>query len=140
MSVFAYRAGATLGLSLALGCAAHGQSAEEFYKGRQIQMIVGYEVANDYDIGARLLARYLSKELPGNPTIVVQNMPQAAGVVSANYMAVKAARDGTRDRRHLAQSPQPGDDEASQHRGRPTKIQLARRDVLPRPRLCRLER
>jgi tripartite-type tricarboxylate transporter receptor subunit TctC len=95
MSVFAYRAGAALGLSLALTCAAHGQSAEEFYKGRQIQMIVGYEVANDYDIGARLLARYLSKELPGNPTIVVQNMPQAAGVVSANYMAVKAARDGT---------------------------------------------
>jgi tripartite-type tricarboxylate transporter receptor subunit TctC len=95
MSVFAYRAGAALGLSLALTCAAHGQSAEEFYKGRQINMIVGYEVANDYDIGARLLARYLSKELPGNPNVVVQNMQQASGVVAANYMYVKAARDGS---------------------------------------------
>ena len=74
---------------------AHAQSAEEFYKGRQIQMVVGYEVGNDYDIGARLLARYLSKELPGNPTIVVQNMPQASGVVAANYMALQAPRDGS---------------------------------------------
>jgi tripartite-type tricarboxylate transporter receptor subunit TctC len=86
---------AVAALAVAFSCGARAQTAEEFYKGRQIQMIVGYEVANDYDIGARLLARYLSKELPGNPTIVVQNMPQAAGVVSANYMAVKAARDGT---------------------------------------------
>jgi tripartite-type tricarboxylate transporter receptor subunit TctC len=86
---------AVAALAVAFSCGARAQTAEEFYKGRQIQMVVGYEVANDYDIGARLLARYLSKELPGNPTIVVQNMPQAAGVVSANYMAVKAARDGT---------------------------------------------
>jgi tripartite-type tricarboxylate transporter receptor subunit TctC len=75
--------------------AAHAQTAEEFYKGRQIQMVVGYEVGHDYDIGARLLARYLSKELPGNPTVVVQNMPQASGVVAANYIYLKAARDGT---------------------------------------------
>ena len=95
MSVFAYRAGAALGLLFALGYAAHGQTAEEFYKGRQINMIVGYEVGNDYDIGARLMARYLSKELPGNPTIVVQNMQQASGVVAANYMALKAAKDGS---------------------------------------------
>jgi tripartite-type tricarboxylate transporter receptor subunit TctC len=58
-------------------------------------MVVGYEVGNDYDIGARLLARYLSKELPGNPSVVVQNMQQASGVVAANYMALKAARDGS---------------------------------------------
>jgi tripartite-type tricarboxylate transporter receptor subunit TctC len=82
-------------IALAFIGAAHAQTAEEFYKGRQIQMVVGYEVGNDYDIGARLLARYLSKELPGNPTIVVQNMQQASGVVAANYMALKAARDGS---------------------------------------------
>jgi tripartite-type tricarboxylate transporter receptor subunit TctC len=74
---------------------AHAQNAEEFYRGRQIQMVVGYEVGNDYDVGARLLARYLSKELPGNPSVVVQNMPQASGVVAANYMYLKAARDGS---------------------------------------------
>jgi tripartite-type tricarboxylate transporter receptor subunit TctC len=91
----AYRPAAAVALVLALTSGAQAQSAEEFYKGRQIQMVVGYEVGNDYDIGARLLARYLSKELPGNPTIVVQNMQQASGVVAANYMALKAARDGS---------------------------------------------
>jgi tripartite-type tricarboxylate transporter receptor subunit TctC len=74
---------------------AYGQSAEEFYKGRTIQIVVAFEGGNDYDIGARLLARYLTRELPGNPAIVVQNMQQAAGVVAANYMAVRAARDGS---------------------------------------------
>ena len=95
MTMYAYRVVRRLRWPLALPSGAHGQSAEEFYKGRHAQMVVGYEVGNDYDIGARLLARYLSKELPGNPTIVVQNMPQAAGLVSANYMALRAARDGS---------------------------------------------
>jgi tripartite-type tricarboxylate transporter receptor subunit TctC len=76
MSAFAYRLVATLAATLGLASAASAQSAEEFYKGR-------------------LLARYLSKELPGNPTVVVQNMPQASGVVAANYMYLKAARDGS---------------------------------------------
>ena len=48
---------------MAYGQSAQGQSAEEFYKGRTIQMAVGYEVGNDYDIGARLLARHLTKDL-----------------------------------------------------------------------------
>ena len=82
-------------LAAAVSGGARAQTAEEFYKGRQITMVVGYEVGNDYDIGARLLARFLSKELPGNPTIVVQNMQQASGVVAANYMAIKAAKDGS---------------------------------------------
>jgi tripartite-type tricarboxylate transporter receptor subunit TctC len=100
MGAHAHRAVAVLGLALGLACAAQtqcaqAQSAEEFYNGRKIQMIVGYEVGNDYDIGARLLARYLSKELPGQPAIVVQNMPQASGVVAANYIYLRAARDGS---------------------------------------------
>lgn len=88
-------AAAAAALLACLGGAAHGQSAEEFYKGRTIQIVAAFEAGNDYDIGARLLARYLTKELPGNPSIVVQNMQQAAGVVAANYIAVRAARDGT---------------------------------------------
>ena len=98
MSV-AFRSVAAACLLACVGGIAHGQSAgqsaEEFYKGRTIQMVVGHEVGNDYDIGARLLARHLAKELPGSPTIVVQNMPQASGVVVANHMAVRAARDGS---------------------------------------------
>jgi len=95
MKAYGYRSAAVLAFTFAMSPSVHAQTAEEFYKGRQIQVVVGYEVGNDYDIGARLLARYLSKELPGNPTIVVQNMPQASGVVSANYMYVRAPRDGT---------------------------------------------
>jgi len=74
---------------------AQAQTAAEFYKGRQLTLVVGYEVGNDYDLGARLLAKYLSRQLPGQPTIVVQNMPQAAALASANYIYVRAPRDGT---------------------------------------------
>jgi tripartite-type tricarboxylate transporter receptor subunit TctC len=94
MPVFAVRS-VVAALAIGFTCSAQAQSAQEFYKNRQLTLVVGYEVGNDYDIGARLLARYLSKELPGNPTIVVQNMQQASGVVAANYMALKAARDGS---------------------------------------------
>ena len=66
-----------------LASSAHAQTAAEFYKGRQLTLVVGYEVGNDYDLGARLLAKYLAKQLPGQPTIVVQNMPQAAALASA---------------------------------------------------------
>jgi len=80
---------------IALSCGAHAQTAQEFYKGRQLTLVVGYEVGNDYDVGARLLAKYLSKQLPGQPVIVVQNMPQAAGLAAANFVYVRAPRDGS---------------------------------------------
>lgn len=89
------RSVAAAALIACLGGAAYGQSAEEFYKGRTIQIVGAFETGNDYDIGTRLLARYLSKELPGNPPVVVQSMPAASGVVAANYMAVRAPRDGS---------------------------------------------
>jgi tripartite-type tricarboxylate transporter receptor subunit TctC len=80
------------GLACALASAAR---AQDFYKGKQLQLIVGYEAGNDYDIGARLLAKFLPRYLPGQPTIIVQNMPQAASVVAANHLYIRAARDGT---------------------------------------------
>jgi tripartite-type tricarboxylate transporter receptor subunit TctC len=84
-----------VGVVAGLPATAAAQSAAEFYKNRQIQMVVGYEVGNDYDIGARLLAKYLSKQLPGQPAVVVQNQPQAAGLVTANFLYSRAARDGS---------------------------------------------
>src|SRR6266852_1227819 len=82
-------------LLLALSFGAHAQTPQEFYRNKQLQMIVGYEAGNDYDIGARLLATHLAKQLPGQSTVIVQNMPQAAALASANYLYVRAARDGT---------------------------------------------
>ena len=60
-----------------------------------MRVIVGHAVGNDYDVGTRFLARYLTKHIPGQPSIIVQNMPQAASIVAANYVAVQAPRDGT---------------------------------------------
>src|SRR5215213_9839305 len=95
MSALAYRLVAAATVVLGLSGGAEAQTAQEFYKGRPLTLVVGYEVGNDYDIGARLLAKHLPKQLPGQPTIVVQNMPQAAALASANYIYVRAPRDGT---------------------------------------------
>jgi tripartite-type tricarboxylate transporter receptor subunit TctC len=74
---------------------AFGQSAEDFYKGKQLRLIVGFPAGNDYDLGARLLVKYLPKYIPGHPNIIVQNMPQAASVAAANYLYAQGPRDGT---------------------------------------------
>src|SRR5262245_20164348 len=71
--------------------AAHSQ---DFYKGKTVRVIVGHNVGNDYDVGTRLLTKYLSKHIAGHPAMVVQNMPQAAGIASANFLHGQAPRDG----------------------------------------------
>jgi tripartite-type tricarboxylate transporter receptor subunit TctC len=86
---------AAVALALGVSFGAHGQATQNFYKSKQIQMIVGYEAGNDYDVGARLLAKYLAKHIPGQPTIIVQNMPQAQSIVAANFLQARAPRDGT---------------------------------------------
>lgn len=78
-----------------LAGAAKADPVADFYKGKQVQMLVGHSPGGGYDIYARLLARYLGRYVPGNPTIVAQNMTGAASLVSANYLYGKAARDGT---------------------------------------------
>lgn len=68
--------------------------SQDFYKGKTLRVVVGHNVGNDYDVGTRLLTKYLSKHIPGHPAIVVQNMPQAAGIASANFLHGQAPRDG----------------------------------------------
>jgi tripartite-type tricarboxylate transporter receptor subunit TctC len=82
-------------LTLVTSSIGHAQDTQTFYKGKQIRFIVGHNVGNDYDVGTRLLAKHLPKHIPGQPTIVVQNMPQAAGIAAANFLQTQAARDGT---------------------------------------------
>ncbi len=74
---------------------ARAQSEADFFKGKQIRVIVGFGAGNEYDIGARVLAHHLGKHIPGQPTVIVQNMPQAASIVAANYVYAQAPRDGT---------------------------------------------
>jgi tripartite-type tricarboxylate transporter receptor subunit TctC len=90
-----YRVAAGVAASLLLTQAAQAQSEQDFYRNKQIRMIVGYAAGNEYDIGARLLARYWEKHIPGNPKIIIQNMPQGASLQAANYLYNQAPRDGT---------------------------------------------
>src|SRR5262245_51741647 len=81
--------------ALLLGGCGQAAAQADFYKNKQIRMIIGHEVGNDYDLAGRVLARYLAKHIPGQPTIVVQNMPAAASIPAVNFLYAQAPRDGT---------------------------------------------
>lgn len=68
---------------------------EDFYKGKQIEIVVGYAPGGGYDVYARLLAQHMPKYLPGSPTFVVKNMPGAGSLRAANYLYNQAPKDGT---------------------------------------------
>jgi tripartite-type tricarboxylate transporter receptor subunit TctC len=65
------------------------------FKNRTVTIYSAGTAGGGYDFYSRLLARHIGRHLPGNPTIVVKNMPGAGGVVLANYLQARAARDGT---------------------------------------------
>ncbi len=67
----------------------------DFYKGRTIQVVVGYGPGGGNDVYARVLARHMSRHIPGQPGIIVQNMPGAGSLVAANHLASVAPKDGT---------------------------------------------
>lgn len=79
----------------ALGAAALADPVADFYRGRQLQMIVATAPGGDYDNRARLIARHIGRHIPGEPIVVPANMPGAVGVAAANYLANVAPRDGT---------------------------------------------
>ncbi len=74
---------------------AHADTAADFYKGKQVNLIVGYGPGGGYDIYARVLARHFGRFIPGNPNIVVQNMPGAGSLRAANHLYNIAPKDGT---------------------------------------------
>jgi tripartite-type tricarboxylate transporter receptor subunit TctC len=74
---------------------AHAETVADFYRGKQISVIIGTSAGNDYDFRARLLARHMGRFIPGEPTLVPRNMPGAGGINAANYFANVAAHDGT---------------------------------------------
>ena len=92
---------AMLGLASGIGTPHEGRAelanvaAADFFQGRQIELIVSSAVGGGYDAYARFLARHMGRFVPGNPTIVVKNMPGAGGRTAANYLAIRAPRDGT---------------------------------------------
>ena len=81
------------GLMLAHG--AHAQAPEEFYRGKTVVIDVGFGPGGGYDRHARTLARHFGRHLPGNPNVIVRNVPGAAGLVLANQLFQTAPKDGT---------------------------------------------
>src|SRR5512134_546551 len=73
---------------------ARSESAEDFFKGKQLSLIVGYNPGGSYDVYSRLAAQFLPKYLPGNPTIAVKHMPGVGSVKAANYLFTQAPKDG----------------------------------------------
>jgi tripartite-type tricarboxylate transporter receptor subunit TctC len=72
------------------------QTVEQFYRGRSVQLFIGYGAGGIADISARFVARHLARFIPGNPNIIVQNRPGgAAGMVTTNFLYNVAPKDGT---------------------------------------------
>jgi tripartite-type tricarboxylate transporter receptor subunit TctC len=84
-----------ISLSIVLVGPASAQISEGYFKGKQVLLLVGGTAGGGIDLGARLLARYLGKYLPGNPLVTVQDMPGAGGVRLLEHLVQQAPRDGT---------------------------------------------
>lgn len=90
---FARTAAVTAGLCLTAACL-NGAQAEDFYKGKQVNFVVSSDVGGSYDVFARMLSRYLPKYIPGEPSIVAQNMAGAGGLRATNWLYNAAPKDG----------------------------------------------
>ena len=91
-------AAAAVALASIIGAAAAPAMAagvDAFYKGRTVNLIIGYSVGGGYDLYARTVARHLGDHIPGHPTVVPQNMPGAGSLKAVMYLYGAAAKDGT---------------------------------------------
>jgi len=88
------RAFACVVAALTLAAPARAQSVEEFYRGKTITILIGFSAGGGYDLYARLLARHLGKHIPGNPSVVAQNMPGAGSLKAAQNVYSVVPKDG----------------------------------------------
>lgn len=93
MSIGKLSAGSTL-LALAMATAA-GADAQEYYRGKTVQFIIGSSAGGGFDTQSRLIARHIGDHLPGKPNVVAQNMPGAGGVRAGDFIYFTAPKDGT---------------------------------------------
>lgn len=90
------RAMSSVGLGLAVGLwmSAAPVAAEDFYKGKTVRIVVGFAAGGGFDTYSRAIARHMGKHIPGNPTVIVDNMTGAGSLIAANYIYKAAAPDG----------------------------------------------
>ena len=84
-----------LAASLAVPTAANADPVADFYQGKQLQMIIRTTVGGGYDVNSRLLGRHIGRFIPGNPSVLPVNMAGGGGIIAANFLGNRAARDGT---------------------------------------------
>jgi tripartite-type tricarboxylate transporter receptor subunit TctC len=82
-------------LAAALCFVGQGARAEDFYRGKTVNIIVGFSPGGGFDINARLLSRHMGRHIPGRPDMVVTNMPGAASLTGVQYLENIAPKDGT---------------------------------------------
>jgi len=80
---------------LAIAAPARADSVADFYRGKRINLVIGFGTGGGYDTYARLLARFIGEHIPGNPGVVAQNMPGAGSRGAANWLYRVAPKDGT---------------------------------------------
>lgn len=82
-------------VSLCVVSGIHGVSAQDFYKGKSVKLIVGAAAGGGYDSHSRLVSKHMGDHIPGNPNIVVMNMPAAGGIIATNHVYTIADKDGS---------------------------------------------
>jgi tripartite-type tricarboxylate transporter receptor subunit TctC len=87
--------GAALILASATPCVAQSDPVADFYKGKTVNVFIGVGVGGEYDLQARLIAKYIGRHIPGRPNVVPQNMTGASGLKMLNFLYNQAPRDGT---------------------------------------------
>jgi tripartite-type tricarboxylate transporter receptor subunit TctC len=82
-------------LALSAGLAAPAQAQPDFYRGKTVNIIVGFTPAGGYDVNGRAVARHIGRHIPGNPNVIVQNAPGAGSLSAVRNLDATLPRDGT---------------------------------------------
>jgi len=86
-------------MAIALGtlafCCTSALAQSDFYRGKTVNLVVSASAGGGYDIMGRTIAKYLGKHIPGNPRVIVSNMPGAGGLTAMNYLYRNAPKDGS---------------------------------------------
>lgn len=95
MSILGRLAALAVSVVLACGHSARAETAAEFFKGKTLTIVIGTGMGASYGDYGQLVARHMGRHLPGSPSLIVQSMPGAGGLLALNYLAQRAPRDGT---------------------------------------------
>lgn len=86
--------GTFIAFAAAIYFSCSANAAEDFYTSKTLTLVIGSDVSGEYTAGGRIIAKHLGRHLPGNPTIVTQNMPGASSIKAANFLYSVAPKDG----------------------------------------------